>query len=142
MVSNGEPKLSPIRPRPSTSRVKRRGRAEERPRTCGSRGCGRGKNEDERGRGQGTGVAGGGAVGKQLDGVAGEPHGSLFLTTPPQVGKGETAWEVGGRRDAERRRRRRVEVTWEAAGCIGADSSTGWWGQLNCTADCWTGRME
>ena len=77
----------------------------------------------ERGRGAGA-AAGGGAVGEQLEVVAGELHGPLSSVTAPQeTGRRETGGEVGGarqggRREAERRRRRRVEVTWEAAGCI------------------------
>ena len=84
-----EPKLPPIRPRRSTPSVKRRGRVEERPRTCCCRVGGRDKNDDGWERGQGAGVAGGGALGEQLDGVehvGGEPHGSRSLTAPLEVG--------------------------------------------------------
>ena len=72
----------------------------------------------ERGRGAGA-AAGGGAVGEQLEVVAGELHGSLSSVTAPRETGGEVGGgRQGGRREAERRRRRRVEVTWEAAGCI------------------------
>jgi hypothetical protein len=81
-------------------------------------------------RGQGAGVASGEAAGEQPDGVehiAGEPHGSPSLAAPLEAAGGRGG--IGGRRGAERRRRRRLEVTWEAAGCIGTDSSIDRWGQ-------------